>query len=104
MPSADYMRRLETLLNAKVEELELKETKRHRRPLQILGAVAGAVAFFFVLKAAALSHSGQPLGAPLAAEAGLSAQIYHWFAGADPITTTLAAAIRRDLPPARAAL
>lgn len=94
MPSADYMRRLENLLTAKVEEIEITHAPRKQRALKAAGAIVGAAAFFFVLKAAAYSHNDRAFTAPLAAEAGFGALVYHWFAGADPITTSLAAAIR----------
>lgn len=104
MPSADYMRRMETLLAAKLDVIEAEQSTRKRRPLQIAGAMGGATVFFFVLKAAAFSHNGNAFTTTLAAEAGFGAQVYHWFAGADPITTSLAAAMRLNPAPARASL
>jgi hypothetical protein len=94
MPSADYMRRLDSILTAKVEEAEEEHANRRNRPMRIVGAILGAIVFFFVLKGVALSHSGRSFSDPLAADAGIGAQIYHWFAGADPISATIAIAIR----------
>lgn len=85
---------MENVLAAKAEIKKSKEAPRNERAYQAVGAVFGALAFFFLLKATALATTNRPFyGAPVA-EAGLGAQVYHWFAGADPITRTLATAIR----------
>ncbi len=101
MASADYKRRLEAILAAKVDVIEAKQKHKqsYQRPLQIAGALAGAVAFFFVLKAFAFSQSDAALSRPIAAEASIGATIFYWFAGADPITQTLAAAMQSKTQP-----
>lgn len=94
MQSPEYLQRMEAVLAARVEERKQAEAPRHRTVLQVGGSMATAIALFFLLKAAALAISGQPFAAPPAAEAGLGARLHHWFAGADPVTRTLAEALR----------
>ena len=94
MQSPDFLRRMETVLAARVEEKKTREHGRARRLKQAGSVVAGTLACFFVLKAAALAHDSRVFTAPVAAEAGLGAGLYHWFAGADPVSTALAATLR----------
>ncbi|MCL4675478.1 MAG: hypothetical protein KJZ59_05520 [Pararhodobacter sp.] len=96
MASADYLRRMEIVLSARAEDKAAKENPPMRRLARVAGVLAGTLALFFVLKAAALAYSEQPFAAAPAAEAGLGAQIHHWIAGADPISKTLALALRPD--------
>ena len=101
MQSAQFLQRMERVLAARVEEKKAEEARPSRRLVQAGGILAGTLACFFVLKAAALAHDGGVFAAPVAAEAGLGARLHQWFAGADPISATLAAALRpapRDLP------
>ncbi|MCB1406931.1 MAG: hypothetical protein KDK01_11935 [Rhodobacteraceae bacterium] len=95
MASADYLRRMESVLAAKAEDKVAKERRPLYRVLRIIGALAGSLALFFVLKAAALAYSDTPLPTAPAAEAGIGAQVQHWIAGADPISRTLALAMRQ---------
>jgi len=101
MASSDFLRRLEALKQAQIEEEEAEKAPRGGRALQILGALAGAAAFFFFLKAVALAQSDLTFAGPPPGDAGIGAQIYHWFAGADPVAQILATAIRPEPGTAR---
>lgn len=99
MPSQDYLRRLESLIATRVED---QKHASHPTAQRLVGAglgIAGACALFFVLKAAALAQSDLPLAAPLPAEAGFAQRLHHWIIGPDPVTRTLATAIRPDTAP-----
>ena len=102
MASADYKRRLEAVLAAKVDEIEVQNMRKRQRqhPMRIAGVLAVTVTFFFVLKAFAFTQSDTALSQPLAAEAGIGATILFWFAGADPITQALATAMQARSQPA----
>ena len=100
MQSPDFSRRMERVLSARVEAVKAREA-RPRRIVQGVGIVVGTVVCFFVLKAMAVAQNGGPLvsaGSDLS-EAGIGASIYHWVAGADPVSSLLAAAINPDLGP-----
>ncbi|WP_461468773.1 hypothetical protein [Pararhodobacter sp.] len=79
---------------ARAEKKTVEKAPRGRRLCQTAGALAGALGMFFVLKAAALAHSNHPLVAVTPIDAGIAATLHHWFAGADPVTRTLAMAMR----------
>jgi hypothetical protein len=98
MQSLDFKQRMEHVLAARVEAVKARDAKP-RRLRQVLAVVAGTLICFFVLKGAAVAHNGRAFAEPLAAEAGIGAQIYQWFAGADPISATLAAALRNGPRP-----
>ena len=106
MQSADYFRRLESVLKKRVEKKQHDERPRFARSRNAAASISGAAACFFVLKAAALATGGSAaLAAPLPADSGLGARLHHWVAGADPVTATLAAALRpAALYPASASL
>src|SRR5690606_38315486 len=93
MQSLDFKQRMEHVLATRVEAVKARDAKP-RRLRQGLEVVAGTLVCFFVLKGAAVAHNGRAFAEPLTAEAGIGAQIYHWFAGSDPISATLAAAMR----------
>lgn len=93
MQSPEYLERLDHILSARVEEEKERNKPRGHRVAAGVGVLGGTLAMFFVLKAAALAASGAPL-VETGAEASLTGQIYRWFAGADPVTRTLAAAMR----------
>lgn len=97
MPSIDFRTRLDHVLAARVEARKEQDHKPAQRLVRGLSVIAGTLVCFFVLKAAALAHDGQAF-ATTAAEPGIGAQIYHWFAGADPISSTLAYALRAPAP------
>ena len=94
MPSIDFRTRLDHVLAARVEARKEQEHRPARRLVRGLNVIAGTLVCFFVLKAAALAHDGQAFSTPAATEPSIGAQIYHWFAGADPISSTLAYALR----------
>lgn len=94
MPSTDFQRRMETVLAARVAARARAERPRAQRTRQVAGALAATVAAFFLLKAAALATTGLPLAAPPAADSGFAATLYTWIAGPDPLTRTLALALR----------
>lgn len=98
MASLDFLLRMDHVLSARVEARKAREAKPQRRVLQAASVVAGTVACFFLLKAVALAHNGNAFAAPVPAEAGLGTQIYHWLADPDPISGTLAAALRNGTP------
>lgn len=101
MQSPDFLRRMETVLASRVEEKKREEAPPAYTALRIAGSLPFALAIFFVLKAAALAGSGgRPFADPLAPGAGIAAHLHHWFAGADPVTRTLAVAIRPEVRPA----
>jgi len=93
MQSSDFRRRMAHVLASRVEAVKAREQKP-RRMLGVLSAFAATLVCFFVLKGAAVAHNGQAFAEPPGAEAGIAAQIHHWFAGADPISATLATALR----------
>lgn len=96
MPNADFMRRMERVLSARVEAVKARQA-RPRRLLQAGSVIAGTFVCFFVLKAAAIAHDGQAFAAgPVPSDAGFGAQVYHWVTGRDPISNTLAMAIRPE--------
>ncbi|MCW1934454.1 hypothetical protein [Pararhodobacter zhoushanensis] len=98
MPSIDFRTRLDHVLASRVEARKEQQHRPAQRLVRGLSVIAGTLVCFFVLKAAALAHDGQAFAAPAPAEPGISAQIYHWFAGADPISSTLAYALRAPEP------
>ncbi|WP_417589253.1 hypothetical protein [Pararhodobacter oceanensis] len=100
MASPDYLRRLDALRQAQIEEYAEKNARNDGRILQIIGAVIGALAFFFFLKAVGFAQSGYAFAAPLPENAGVLAHVVYWFAGADPITQLLASAIAPAEAPA----
>lgn len=61
-------------------------------------APVSAFAAFFVLKAAALVAHGVPFSAPVSSNAPLTSKMFHWFAGADPVTVALANSLRPTPP------
>ena len=93
MPNISFKERMEHVLAARVEAQKAREAKP-RRIGQAGGVILGTLVCFFVLKGAAVAHNGEAFVGPAAAEAGIGAQIYQWFAGRDPISSTLAAALR----------
>ncbi|MCB1396917.1 MAG: hypothetical protein H6898_05345 [Rhodobacter sp.] len=98
MQSPDFLRRMETVLASRVEEKKREDAPAALTALRAAGAVPFAMAFFFFLKAVALAGSGgHSFAAPLTDEAGVAAHLHHWFAGADPVTRTIAVAIRPDM-------
>lgn len=109
MKSPEFTRRMERVLASRVEAAKAREA-RPRRLAQAAGVIVGTLACFFVLKGAAVAHNGGPLVRAEAglAEAGLGAAVWHWFAGADPVSSALAAAINPalsvDANPARPTL
>lgn len=94
MQSPDFRRRMAHVLAARVEAVKAREQKP-RRAAAILSAFAATLVCFFVLKAAAVAHNGHAFAEPPGEGAGVAAQIHHWFAGADPISATLATALRQ---------
>ena len=64
------------------------------RTKQAIAAVLGALAFFFVLKGAAMATASIALNAPLPAEAGFASTMHHWVAGPDPVSSAVAMALR----------
>ena len=98
MKSADYQRRLESVLAAHAKSQKAAKVPILHRSPHAVSALAGAIAVFFVLKAAALATTGQPFVESPTEEHSMGAQILYWFAGADPITLALASAMRPHLP------
>lgn len=92
MQSPEFLRRMEHVLAQRVEAVKARESKP-RRIQQVGGVIAGTMACFFVLKGAAMAHNGHAFAPPPAAEAGIAAQVYQWFAGPDPVSSVLAAAL-----------
>lgn len=91
--NAHFNDRLDRILSNKVEEKKVhiaKQTHSNLRFAMIPVSVAG---MFFLLKAAALTHSGVPFVAPPGETATAFARVHHWFAGADPVTRVLASAL-----------
>lgn len=101
MQSPDFKQRMEHVLAARVEAVKSRDAKP-RRLASASGVIAGTLVCFFVLKAAAVAHNGAAFAGPAGADAGLGAQIYQWFAGTDPISSTLAAALRNGPRPGAA--
>lgn len=101
MQSPDFSRRMERVLSSRVEAVKAREA-RPRRIWQVGSVIVGTVVCFFVLKAMAMAQNGGPLVSETAdlSEAGIGTAVYHWFAGADPVSSLLAAAINPDLSPA----
>ena len=93
MQSPDFMRRMERVLSSRVEAVKTREAKP-RRITSIFSVLGGTLVCFFVLKAAAVAHGTEHFRTVVPAEAGIGAQIYQWIAGADPISTALATAMR----------
>lgn len=93
MPSPVFLQRLERVLSNRVEDKQRQTSRGLDRGLRGLGVVVGTLACFFVLKGAALSQ-GALTTTPPSAEAGIGAQVAFWMAGADPVSSTLAAALR----------
>lgn len=93
MPSSDFRLRMERVLAARVEDLRERAAKP-RRLRSAMAVIAGTLVCFFLLKAAAVAHDGRQFTPAPGAEAGLGATLHYWIAGADPISTTLAAALR----------
>lgn len=98
MASLDFLLRMDHVLSARVEAKKAREAKPQRRILQAASVVAGTFACFFLLKAVALAHNGHAFDTTVPAEAGLGAQIYHWLADPDPISSILANALRNGTP------
>jgi len=95
MQSPDFRRRMERVLAARVEAVKARNA-RPRRLARGAGVIAGTLACFFLLKAAAVAHDGRAFAGPPAEGAGFGATLTYWFAGADPISSTLAAALRNE--------
>lgn len=95
MQSADYVRRLESVLKSRVEKKKHQSRPRFAGLRRTASSITGAAACFFVLKAAALATGGTAAFAgPLPADPGLGARLHHWVAGVDPVSSTLASALR----------
>ncbi|MFN4100483.1 MAG: hypothetical protein ACK4GT_11970 [Pararhodobacter sp.] len=95
MQSPDYLRRMERVLATRVEAKKAKQAGP-RRLTRAAGVIAGTLVCFFLLKAAAVAHDSRAFAGPPAQGAGVVATIAYWFAGADPISSTLAAALRNE--------
>ena len=98
MPSTEFRTRLEHVLAARVEARKAEEHSSAQRLVQGMGVIVGTLACFFFLKAAALAHDGQAFAALGGDANGFGAQLHHWFAGADPISSTLSHALREGAP------
>lgn len=84
---------MERVLAARVEVKKTAEA-RPRRLRRAAGVLAGTLLCFFVLKAAAVAFDPQAFPGPPPEGAGAGARILFWIAGADPVSSTLAAALR----------
>lgn len=93
MQSSEFRQRMMRVLAARVDAIKARDAKP-RRAAQAGGVIVATLACFFVLKGAAVAHNGHAFAAPAGAEAGIGARVYQWFAGTDPISSTLAAAMR----------
>ncbi|MCB1411321.1 MAG: hypothetical protein H6899_07565 [Rhodobacter sp.] len=94
MQSADFFRRMDHVLTERVEAKRTRENPWRLRAMRVSGVLTGAIVCFFLLKGAALASRDAGFAPPLPPDAGFGAQVYYWFAGADPISATLAAALR----------
>ncbi len=94
MQKIGYMTRLSRVLEQRAEENRRKE----KRSLRIAGgaavALCGAVACFFLLKAATLAYFGTArFEAMNVASSDRSASMQLWLTGIDPVTRVLAEAM-----------
>lgn len=88
-----FNERLERILSAKVEQKKAEITKKTHANWRFLAIPVHVAVMFFVLKAAALTQLGTPFAPTPTSDTTLSTRIYHWFAGADPITRALSSAM-----------
>ncbi len=94
MHRTDFTQRAHDVLARKVTQKQQRERRGLRRLAGIAVALAGAVACFFLLKAATLAYMGEERftrasDAAIAQDSGLG----FWIAGIDPVTRVLAQAM-----------
>ena len=94
MHRTDFTQRAHDVLARKVTQKQQRERRGLRRLAGIATALAGAVACFFLLKAATLAYMGEERfthasDAAFAQDSGLG----FWIAGIDPVTRVLAQAM-----------
>lgn len=96
--SPTYLTRMQRVLEARVEQKKTDETPRLQRLRQASASILGAVAVFYVLKAAAMAAGGPLIVAPTA-QAGIGASLTHWILGPDPVSSALAMAMQGGATP-----
>lgn len=94
MDNTRFFERLERINSDKVEEKAKIAVQKKAPPYRFAIVPVGAIAAFFVLKAAALVTNGVPFAAPVTSNAPVTSRVFHWFAGADPVTVALANSLR----------
>lgn len=94
MDNTRFFERLERINSDKVEDKASIEAPKKAPAYRFAVVPVGAFAAFFVLKAAALVAHGVPFTAPIGSNAPVTSQVFHWFAGADPVTIALANSLR----------